>query len=291
MIITNNQNLPKPFVDAITKNYEYTDKRYSVTSILKGYKEILLTRRHYSQIEQDVADSIWMILGSAVHKVLEEANDDDDLLKEIKLTWELPNGYTLSGVADLYSVKEKKVIDYKTGSVWKVIFGDWEDYRKQLLYYAVLLRKNGYECSKAANVMLLKDHSLRDARTKENYPEFPVYTKEYEFSEEELIQAENEIIAKVEVLSNFEKLDDNAIPVCSKEERWASDDKYAVMKKGVRKAVKLCQSEEEAQEMVASGKGDSIEFRPGEDKKCIDYCSCCKYCSYWKEHYEEDRHS
>ena len=114
MIITNNQNLPKPFVDAITKNYEYTDKRYSVTSILKGYKEILLTRRHYSQIEQDVADSIWMILGSAVHKVLEEANDDDDLLKEIKLTWELPNGYTLSGVADLYSVKEKKVIDYNS---------------------------------------------------------------------------------------------------------------------------------------------------------------------------------
>ena len=63
MIITNSQNLPKPFVDAVTRNYEYKDKRYSVTSILKGPKEILLTRRHYSEIKQDVADSIWMILG------------------------------------------------------------------------------------------------------------------------------------------------------------------------------------------------------------------------------------
>ena len=145
MIITNTQNLPQPFVDAVTRNYEYKEKRYSVTSLLKGYREILLTRRHYSEIEQDVADSIWMILGSAVHKILEEANDDEDLLKEIRLEWTTPNGYILSGIADLYSVKEQKVIDYKTGSVWKVIFGDWADYRKQLLYYAVLLRKNGYE--------------------------------------------------------------------------------------------------------------------------------------------------
>ena len=288
MIITNAQNLPKPFVDAVTRNYEYKDKRYSVTSILKGPKEILLNRRHYSEIEQDVADSIWMILGSAVHKVLEEANEDDDLLKEVKLTWELPNGYILSGVVDLYSISEKKVTDYKTGSVWKVIFGDWEDYKKQLLYYAVLLRKNGYECHKASNVMLLKDHSLRDARTKENYPEFPVFTKEYEFTDEDLNEAENEIMAKMEVIRKFEELKDDAIPACSESERWASEPKYAVMKKTAKKALKLCSTKEEADEMVASGKGDYVEFRPGEDKKCIDYCSCCQYCNYWKEHYEEN---
>ncbi len=288
MIITNTQNLPKPFVDAVTRNYEYREKRYSVTSLLKGSKEILLTRRHYSEIEQDVADSIWMILGSAVHKVLEEANDDEDLLKEIKLTWTAPNGYTLSGIADLYSVKDEKVIDYKTGSVWKVIFGDWEDYRKQLLYYAVLLRKNGYECNKASNVMLLKDHSLRDAKLKSDYPEFPVYTKEYEFTEEELNEAEQEIVAKFEELESLEKMDDDAIPECSAEQRWASEAKYAVMKKTSKKAVKLCLLKSEADRMIASGKGDYIEFRPGEDKKCADYCSCSRYCSYWKEHYEEN---
>lgn len=288
MIITNKQSLPQPFVDAVTRNYSYKDKRYSVTSILKGAKEIILTRRHYSDIEQDVADSIWMILGTAVHKVLEESNDDEDLLKELKLEWELPNGYTLSGVADLYSIREKKVTDYKTGSVWKVMFGDWEDYRKQLLYYAVLLRKNGYECNKASNVMLLKDHSLRDARTKSDYPEFPVYTKEYEFTEEELLKAEYEIMAKMDVLRSMEKLNDDAIPECSKAERWSSEDKYAVMKKSSKKALKLCLTEDEAQEMLANGKGDYIEWRPGEDKKCIDYCSCCKYCNYYKKHYEEN---
>ena len=288
MIITNTQNLPKPFVDAVTRNYEYKDKRYSVTSILKGYKEILLTRRHYSEMEQDVADSIWMILGTAVHKVLEESNDDEDLLKEIRLEWTVPNGYTLSGVADLYSVSEQKVIDYKTGSVWKVMFGDWEDYRKQLLYYAVLLRKNGYPCNKASNVMLLKDHSMRDAKLKADYPEFPVYTKNYDFTEEELQEAEQEIIEKFLAIEKMENLPDEAIPACSKAERWASEDKYAVMKKGRQKALKLCQTEDEAEEYMSSNGGDYIEFRPGEDKKCMDYCSCCQYCSYWKAKNEEN---
>ena len=23
----------------------------------------------------------------------------------------------------------------------------------------------------------------------------------------------------------------------------------------------------------------------GMDKRCIDYCSCCKFCKYWQENY------
>ena len=32
--------------------------------------------------------------------------------------------------------------------------------------------------------------------------------------------------------------------------------------------------------------GDEIEVRPGEDKKCIDYCSACEFCNYYKESVE-----
>lgn len=288
MIITNNQNLPKPFVDAVSRNYEYKDKRYSVTSILKGYRENLLTRRYANQIEQDCADSIWMIFGTAVHKVLEESNADEHLLKELKLEMKLQNGYVLSGIIDLYDTDNKEVIDYKTGSVWKVKFDDWKDYRKQLLYYAVLLKANGYECHKAKNVMLLKDHSKRESKISSDYPEYPVYTKEYTFTSQEIDQAEQEIREIFNCLESLENALDSELPICTDEQRWAKPDKWAVMRKGVKKAVRVLDSQEQAEEYLTNSKGDYIEFRKGEDSKCLEYCSCNKYCSYYKEKYGKD---
>ena len=84
-------NLPQPFVDALTRDYEYKDKRYSVTSMLKGNKEILLTRRHFNEITEDVSDSIWLLFGTAVHRILEDAKEAKDELKETKIAYEFPN--------------------------------------------------------------------------------------------------------------------------------------------------------------------------------------------------------
>ena len=36
MKITNKMGLPKPLVDAVTREYEYKPKQYSVTALLKG---------------------------------------------------------------------------------------------------------------------------------------------------------------------------------------------------------------------------------------------------------------
>lgn len=289
MKITNNLNLPQPFVEAVNRNYEYKDKRYSVTSILKGNKEIILTRRHFNEMSEDVSDSIWMIFGTAVHKVLEDSKEAADELKETKIAYEFSNGYTLSGQQDLYSESLKRITDYKTGSVWKVIFNDWNDYIKQCLYYALLFRKIGFECDNAQIVMLLKDWSKTKAKLDPNYPQHPVYVKQFNFTEEEFEEAEKEIIKKFNEIDSLNNLSDDDIPVCSKEERWATDDKYAVMKKGAKKALKVCETQEEAQSILDSGKGDYIENRPGEDKKCLEYCSCCKWCSYWRENYERQQ--
>lgn len=289
MNLTNQLNLPQPFVDALTRDYEYKDKRYSVTSLLKGNKEIVLTRRHFNEMTEDVSDSIWLLFGTAVHKVLEDAKEAKDELKETKIAYEFPNGYTLSGQQDLYSESLKRITDYKTGSVWKVIYGDWSDYRKQCLYYALLFRKIGFECDNAEIVMILKDHSKKDAKLKPDYPQHPVYIQHFDFTEEDFIEAEKEILDKFEQLDKLQNVSDDDIPECSKEERWATDDKYAVMKKGAKKAVKLCNSEDEANEYISQGKGDYIEFRQGEDKKCSEYCACKEFCNYWRnKHGKED---
>lgn len=286
MKITNKLDLPQPFLDAVSKEYQYKDKRYSVTTVIKGVKEILLSRRHSDEIEQDVSDMIWLIWGTAMHKVLEDAKENKDELKETKIEIQMPNGYTLSGQQDLFSESLKRITDYKSGTVWKVIYGDWEDYRTQCLTYAYMFNKIGLEVTNAEIVMVLKDWSQTKAKQERNYPPHPVHVQHFDFNEDDFKDIEKKLIAKFEEIEKCEKLSDDEIHTCSESERWATPTKYAVMKKGRKTAVRLFDTKEEADTFLKDN-GDSIELRKGTDKKCTEYCSCCYFCNYWREHYGE----
>lgn len=85
-----------------------------------------------------------------------------------------------------------------------------------------------------------------------------------------------------------EKLPDNKLPVCTPEERYRNGDKYAVMKKGRKSALRVLDTEEEAKKwMEENGKGEYIEYRPGTDDKCIHYCYAKDFCSYYRENVKE----
>lgn len=283
MPLTNSLNLPQPFVDAVTSNYRYKDKRYSVTQILGGIRPAILSRRHQDEITEDVADMVWMIFGSAVHSILEKSKESDTQLKENWVSAELPNGYTLSGIFDLYDDSTKTVTDYKTATVWKVIYGEWDDYRKQLLMYCWMLRKMGFDARKGQIVAMLKDHSKSKAKFDASYPKHPVYTISWEFTDKEFEELESWLVQRFEEIEAAEKLPDDELPLCTAEERWAKPDKWAVKKKGNKRALKVHDSQESAESHLESlGSGYEIEFRPGVDGKCGEYCSCHDFCNYWK---------
>lgn len=285
MKINNKLNLPQPFVDAVTREYEYKDKQYSVTTILKDIREILLTRRHHNEIEQDVADMIWLILGTATHSVLENSKEADAEFKEEHFVEEVQNGYKLSGQADLYNIETKTVTDYKTCSVWKVIYNDWEDYRKQLLMYAWAFKKMGFEVDKGEIIAIIKDHSKTKAKVDSNYPQYPVHKKVFEFSENDYEEIEEFIKNKFSEIEQFENTPDNELPLCSEESRWNDGDKYAVKKKGNKRALRVYDTLEDAEAHLKQDESLELEIRKGEDKKCLEYCSCCEFCNYWKENY------
>lgn len=288
MPITNELNLPQPFVDAVTNDYTYKPKRYSVTALLKGTREAILQRRHQDEVQNDVADMVWMIFGTAVHSVLENAQETASQLKENRVEVEMPNGYTLSGIFDLYDDATGTVTDYKTASVWKVVYDEWDDYRKQLLIYCWMLRKIGFDARKGEIVAMLKDHSKSKAKFDRSYPKHPVFTKKFSFSEKEFEEIGAWLEAKFAEIEECEKLADDELPVCTTSERWAKPDKWAVKKKGNKKATKLFEEEGAAYEHAdflaeRDGKPYEVEYRPGEDTKCAEYCSVCEFCSYWKE--------
>ena len=282
MIITNKLGLPKPLVDIAQSDYKYAPNEYRVTSLLKGIRETILERRHHSEIEQDVSDMIWLLFGTAVHSVLEKHQEGDNEIKEARL--KIPIGdYTLSGQFDLYNAETKTVTDYKTCSVWKVIYGEYEDWRRQLLIYSYMLQSIGFPVEKAEIIALMKDHSKSQAKIKADYPKQPVRKITFTFTEKDFAEIESWLHQRFEEIAKAEKLPDDELPLCTPEERFNSGDKFAVMKKGRKTALRVLDSMEDAENWMATNGGDYIETRKGEDKKCQDYCSACEFCNYYKE--------
>ena len=281
MIITNKFNLPTAFVNLAQDEHGFKEKEYSVTTLLQPIREIMLKRRFYNEIEEDVADRIWAIFGSAVHKVMEEA--DKTGFAELHLKEKIKDDYYLTGICDLYNEEAMTVEDYKTCSVFKILNADFDDWKKQGLMYAWLLRKQGKYTSKLRFHALMKDWSSRDYRFRGEkwYPEHPIWTWEYEITESDMQMIESFIYDKFDEIIKYESADE--LPLCSMEERWNPGDKYALKKPGAKRAIKVCDTLAEAQAQAA---GLEIETRKGEDKKCIDYCRCCKFCDYWRKNYE-----
>ena len=64
MTITNKLGLPEGFVRACETTAHNRPGHVSATTLLKGTKEIVLTQRHWDELEDDVADRVWAIWGS-----------------------------------------------------------------------------------------------------------------------------------------------------------------------------------------------------------------------------------
>lgn len=287
MKITNVYNLPQPLVDAVTSDYQPTPRRYSVTTLLKGTCEIVLSRRHGDEVTRDVSEMIWALFGSACHKVLEQSQEKADELKETKLEYTFDDiGLTVSGIQDLYSESEQKVVDYKTASVNKVIFDDWSDYRRQLLCYAWILNKIGLPCKSGEIVAFLKDWSTMKTKANKDYPKLPVYVKHFEFSEDELNNSGVWIKQKlVKVQETLENVPDSQLLPCLPEERWERPTTYAVMKKGRKTALRVFNDLTDAMKEKRKYDCDAnvyIETRKGQSVKCENYCDYSKWCPFYQ---------
>ena len=285
MKVTNKNNLPQALVNAVGLTQHNKEGCYSATTLLHGVREILLTKRHWEEMEADVSDSIWTIFGTAVHSIME--NQKDDTFKEEY--FEIPvSDSKLTGKVDCYDLENEILVDWKTASTWKVIYHDFDDWKKQGLIYAYLLGKNGLKVKHCKFVAMLKDFSKTKAKVDSSYPQSPVYTYEFDVTEKDLEETEKFVNNKIEQIEYCQGMNDKDLPPCTKEERWATDDKFAVMKNGRKSAVRVLDNKEDAEKLMASlGTGHYVELRKGESKKCKDYCMCKDFCSYYKNNIKE----
>ena len=280
MKVTNIYNLPQALVDAVSTERHNKDGEYSATTLLKGSCETLLTKRHWDDILVDASESIWQIFGTAVHAIFEKAGIEG--FAEEKFEVPVSNS-KVTGKVDLYDLQNEILYDWKTASIWKVKFADFSDWDKQGLIYAWLMKQNGLNVKEIKFVALLKDHSKSNARKDAEYPQKPIVVHTVKATEEALAEIETFIIEKVKQFEEAEKLADEKLTPCTEDERWATPEKWAIMKSGRKSALKLCDSEEEAKELLGKLGGTSIEHRAGENKKCDNYCNCREWCPLFKK--------
>ena len=137
MIITNEFKLPQPFVNvANNSGYSKGKAHISATGLLNSPKIITLLKKHDHEIEQDVADTINIIIGHAAHYLLEKGADENNLVEE-RFHAEV-DGWNISGAVDLQVVDPDgiHIKDYKTASVWAVK-NDKPEWEQQLNIYEI----------------------------------------------------------------------------------------------------------------------------------------------------------
>lgn len=285
MTITNKMNLPEALVKACDVSPHNKPNNLSATTLLQGVRQILLAKRHWDEMTDDVADRIWALFGTAVHKLL-EVESPDTFAEEF---FSHPLGeYNVTGRVDCYDMKNGIIHDYKTASVWKVIKGDFDDWKRQGLIYAYLLTQNGLPVKECRFTAILKDHSKSKAKYEADYPKSPVYVYSFDVKQKDLDEIETFLFDKVAAVAEYADKPDDELPLCTEHERWAKPTTYAVMKEGRKTALRVFETREQAEKYITDTGVGYVEERKGTDGRCPEYCSCCEWCNYYKEHYAKD---
>lgn len=276
MNLTNRLNLPQPLVDAVT-NDEYTsgDADISVTSLLSPPRKVALEALHRDELEEDVSDRIWSLLGQSIHTILERAATTGIAEQRLSIVVE---GWKVSGGMDYYSPGDGLLQDYKCVTVWKFKDGSVPmEYEQQLNMYAEILRQNGHTVKRLQIVGILRDWSKLEAQRDPSYPQTQVVIRDVTIWP----QAQAQAFIRERVLlhrqARFE------LPECSATERWQRPDYYAVMKPGAKRALRVFTSIEDAMALVAGSNGLIIKKRPGESTRCRSYCSAAPLCHQYQE--------
>ena len=288
--VKNKYNLPKAIVRAVQNDtYSKEGSDISTTTLIKPPRLVQLQRVHALDIEEDVSDLIFSLLGQSVHHVIERAALNSDI-SEQRIFYSGPEtlDWKLSGQVDLLQ-EDGSLIDFKVTSAWSALDAiengklEWE---QQLNVYDFIASHNDMNVKSLSILAILRDWSKVRVMQSDNYPRKQVVMIPIRrWSKQE--QADY-IRTRVALHQSAIKTKSNELPICTPQERWSTPDTFAVMKKGRKKAVRVLDSQLLAekyleQNNLEDGKDAVVVHRVGEDVRCEHYCPVNKFCNYYKE--------
>lgn len=290
MKVTNKHGVPETLMALAQRQFYSKGKSdYSVTEIISPPRIQRLRAMNYEQMEQDVSDMLWSLLGSALH-VVAERSEVEGYVNEERLYTNVDD-VILSGQIDLQRIDGNYVdiIDYKFTSAWS-LRQDKEDWIQQQNIYGWLVNKEKNLIPRSLKICaLIRDWARREAQRNPDYPQAPIQLVDiplWDLSHTELfVRGRVDEHRNAKVAADWQE----TLPECTDEERWVRETKYAVMKKERKTAVKLFDNEQEASEFLkALDDKHYLEIRNGEPIRCVNnFCGVNQWCSQFKRYTEE----
>ncbi|MGC9100873.1 MAG: PD-(D/E)XK nuclease family protein [Caldisericum sp.] len=212
MNITNKYNLPNGLYRALQKMSYISDdfNTISVSDLINPPLIWYLKKLHKDEIEEDASERLWALLGTAVHYIIAEGEDQN--LTEERLEIEI-DGFRIRGRFDVYT-EEKEILDYKITSMWSLEKPEWT---RQINVYAYMLRRTGFEVEKGFIYAILRDWNKRQAKETMPIPfvvyEIPIWTIE---EQEKYIRERIQLFRTIQN-SNIEDF------ICEEQDRWKNN--------------------------------------------------------------------
>jgi hypothetical protein len=286
MNYTNELGLPAPLAAALTKDsYSRGDASYSATGLLRPPRMAALFDDPDNIMFRDVSENLWTLFGTAVHSILEDSKHPDFITEE-RLYCSV-SGIKLSGAIDVQHVQSdgtRVLQDYKTRKAYGVMNNDSDE--KQLNIYAYIAHKNGIKVSGLQIINFVKDWSKHEAARKPDYPPQDIFIQNIPLWPIEQTEA-----FVMERIAAHEEARAGNLPDCTDEERWLRDDKFAVMKEKRVRAVRVFDSQEEAETFIAAQKDadkHTIDHRRGQPLRCEQFCDVSDYCDQFATFKQEN---
>jgi hypothetical protein len=118
MRITNKFNLPESIVQ-FNQNAVYNSGKSNITctQLIDSPRIVQLRKKHQNELEQDISEMLWMIMGTAMHSIFDSVKVEGTITEE-RLFTQL-HGWDISGAIDSQIVEPDGIIigDYKFTTV------------------------------------------------------------------------------------------------------------------------------------------------------------------------------
>ena len=261
-------------MNALSSNEYVKREGYSATTLIKPPQMKALQDR-YGEDEFEIYDRVWSILGTAYHNYLERYVEDE-ALAEHYVTGSV-DGCGIHGTVDHYV--NGCISDYKLTSSWKYVGKDFSEWEQQLNTYAYLFGAT-HKVDKLQIIATFRDWSAMQAMRSKDYPQKPIVVISIPLWTQE--QQYEYISARVRLHEEAKGVKDIHLPPCGDKDRWYTGTKYAVMKRGGKRAVKLYDNLMEAEDRASSESKYYVDTRLGQHKRCEKYCSAASHCKQWE---------
>jgi hypothetical protein len=258
-----------------------------VTEIISPPRIQRLRREHHESMEQDVSDMLWQLLGSALHVVAERGVADNHITEE-RIIADIGD-VKLSGAIDIQRVTDEGIIitDYKFTSAW-ALRQDKPEWEAQQNIYAWLVEKvKGKKVIGVQICALIRDWSRREASVKADYPQAPIQVLELPLWPLEKTEAYIKERIEAHRMSKVQADWGDELPPCSDDDRWVRETKFAVKREGRKTAIRVLDTQHEADELAEKEKG-YVEVRKGEAIRCTgNFCGVAQWCNQYQQSLKE----